>query len=377
MLKLLYVGPFTEETGYGIAAREYARAFLSEGLDVRLIPSKSGDVPPDLSPFVGKWANGHPTHILIHSPPDTIDKVAELAPMGFIGSPTWLAYTTWETFYLPEAFATKLAAFDAVFVPSALTHIQLNLPEDVPVLVLPHTFHPKDWPHQTGPLGSSSRPYTFLWMGDWSERKNPIGVLKTYWGAFERSDNVLLKLKLSRYDRTTIQFLIEQSNRAEDLAPIELLTERLSHEEIRKLYDSADCFISLSRGDAWNLPLFQAALLGMPIIFNENVGHMEFMWMLQENESVCMVPSTGTPCFSTTFQISAGPEGVRADVFEPKGIDSSQMWCEPNLMEAGRAMRQFREKKMTGRFFSFRDELEKNFSYKAVTKAFVEAVTNL
>lgn len=356
-MKLYYLGPFGNLTGYGDAARGYARGLRDLGVDLRLALTEPGEVPEDLLPLVGYMQEGSST--LVHAIPAAFS--SRFRPEGASS----YAMTTWETFSLPDEYADCLNDYDDVIVPSQVCYMQM--PQVRPAIV-PHGFDPKDWPVD---WFSSERPYTFLWIGDWSERKNPIGVLKAYWSAFSKKDDVKLVMKSTTLDPQAIEILALSTNRFDDLPTVEFVDGYMPHGALLELYARADAFITLSRGDAWGFPIFHAAALGLPIIAVAEVGHGQFLGDSEtEYSNRFIVGQQLTPVLSQTTRLA--PDGS-LKIREPHGVDIRQFWIEPDLHEAISAMQDFARTRKA-RDLSQRARFEEQYSWTAVSKRLLEAM---
>jgi len=56
-----------------------------------------------------------------------------------------------------------------------------------------------------------------------------------------------------------------------------LLNLEFPHEELPVLYRSADCFLAVSRGEGWDMPLMEAMACGLPTIASDWSSHREFV----------------------------------------------------------------------------------------------------
>lgn len=86
--------------------------------------------------------------------------------------------------------------------------------------------------------GRPEKPFTFLWVGTWTERKNPIGVLQAYFSEFRASENVLLKIVTPSYPPEDVAQLraLELLRRAPRGRSPRRRGMRLTEEEMRDLY---------------------------------------------------------------------------------------------------------------------------------------------
>jgi hypothetical protein len=55
-----------------------------------------------------------------------------------------------------------------------------------------------------------------------------------------------------------------------------LFNLEVPHYQLGSLYRSADCFVSTSRGEGWNMPLMEAMACGLPAIATAWGAHLEF-----------------------------------------------------------------------------------------------------
>lgn len=128
--------------------------------------------------------------------------------------------------------------------------------------------------------------YAFYHIGDWSTRKNTLNLLKAYFNAFNPWDNVVLILKSYVEGMTPDQsrdFILNQikelkvSLRRQQFPPVIVIPEYLSNETVEALHQQGDCFVSMERGAAWNIPAFEALAHDKPVIVPECGGPLEFM----------------------------------------------------------------------------------------------------
>ncbi len=56
-----------------------------------------------------------------------------------------------------------------------------------------------------------------------------------------------------------------------------LLNLDFPHAELPMLYRSADCFLAVSRGEGWDMPLMEAMACGLPTIATDWSSHTEFV----------------------------------------------------------------------------------------------------
>jgi hypothetical protein len=222
---------------------------------------------------------------------------------------------------------------DEIWVPSEWnkqvfldlsTLFKMKLP---PIFVIPETTNFHDAPLETSemesqtctppplpPLFSKSKPFQFLSIFKWEDRKGWTTLLRAYWTIFTKDDPVVLRLHSYRP-----HFLSGEKNITEnlmnyameffgqelsELAPIHLgnpegdqeslaedspsylrsnkvayrqgTSPMLFREEIKQLYLSSDAFVLPTRGEGWGLPIAEAMGLGLPVIVTNYSGVTEY-----------------------------------------------------------------------------------------------------
>lgn len=310
-----------------------------------------------------------------------------------------VAYTTWEgADPAPTALATALADFDQVWVPSYATANVMRRGDVAPVHVVPHPFahlrngisaracsrcglhHPVEsyrvgsmvmtprglaevleWSQYNCPVyvrveyadghranhhpceltayTPAGTPYRFYYIGAWNIRKNPEGVVRAYCRAFTADDDVELVLQCqgSSPEMCRITQLATGLTNLE-LPRIRFKGTRVPDTLIREMHEAFDCFVTASRGEAWNLPAFDAMLMGRHIIAPHGHGSDDF---LQET-SADLYPSRYAPAGGEVrIQDAApGPPGTfLAQYIGTQGLTVRQNWLEPDLSRLASLMR--------------------------------------
>lgn len=374
-MHVLYIAPFAQRTGYAQAAHDYMLALHRAGISMEIQPVVQCDTDDleeryeELLPLVRGYP-GHiskqSTHVIVHTVPAHAHRFSSPAQKR-------IAITTWETSFAPAQITGSLGGnFDHVVVPSEFcAHSLTGL--KVPLSVIGHCFDPEHWPAPEEPPENS--PFVFYSVLGWSERKNPIGLLKAFLGEFSARDDVLLRLKVSGYSERDIELLQAASGLPREQLPrIEIITEHFDHEEMIDFHHEGNCFVTAARGEGWNLPAFEAALMGNPIIAPRFGGHLDF---LAKQDLYWDIPFQLTPAITPPVikpQIELGGLNIRPVVkVEPLGITARQRWVEPDLDGLGRTMRCVYEDR-PARDFSTRRDLVARFSYERVGRQLIEVL---
>lgn len=353
-MRIRYYCHWSELSGFGRAARDYVAALAAAGAQVDVV-SWSGNraspepryqhpdvfsledydrlAPPDVAVFHASapWLiRGLPPRLI-----DDLDRVPRVA------------MTTWETLVAPDWVTVGLAdSFDRVIVPSTYACAGLHAGAanvELDVRVVPHTFDPAFWVPQEVPHGPEVRFYT---SGVWSERKNPLGVVRAYLHAFTAADDVKLTLAVADPDVASLRALLACSGIPPERQPrIEVLpgagmTMGMGEQQLLDLHRNHDCYVSATRGEAWGLGMFEAACMRRLVIAPDQGGQVDFL------DDTCheLYPTASTPCFGHerrgAVQVQADGRAVQqSSIAIPPGVDARQCWGEPSLDHLATRMR--------------------------------------
>lgn len=403
-MRVLYVGPFGQKSGYGHACNDNIAALVAAGVEVRIFPILEFDdeeVPDRFKHLLqyltvgesGDHYRGWPTHVIVHAIPhglvDLLDNAIEDLQLNRTDFKA-VAYTTWETNKFPDGVMEDVAEkFDRVLFPCewnkesyrkvffCRSELGLFGPTERSGVVN-HCLSPEWWSAAKRSRAPGEGPFTFLWVGTWTERKNPIGVLQAYFSEFRAGENVLLKIVTPSYPPEDIASLA-RSSFFEELPEVQIVGKagmRLTEEEMRQLYVDADCYVTLARGEGWGLGAFEAAAVGIPVICPEYGGFNDFATGRVGFLTVdCFERAAWTPeTTSGNVMRVAGLEIKPLLVNAPNGVRIDQRWAEPSMDQTMVYMRQvFNENSDTRRAWlvDTAAEFRERFSWKTIGKKFV------
>lgn len=287
-----------------------------------------------------------------------------------------VASTAWESDRLAPEKVELLNRYDAVFVPSGFAaDVLLASGVTVPLAVIPHAAPLK------GPGGSaepSRGPYTFYTIATWTTRKAIADLVDAFTRAFDASDDVSLvvhttpvdQIAAARVVRENVPFSLEEITTRSALAralagrrslpDIVLSTRRLPPEGIRDLHERGDCFVSLSRGEAWNLGAFDAAAHGNPVVVTGWGGHLDYL-------------PVGYP-YLVPYELIATTEDCPDAWWSPW---EGEHWAKADVQAASRLLRQVYEERQSARDLGalLQEEIGRRYARPVVTEALVEALT--
>ena len=125
-------------------------------------------------------------------------------------------------------------------------------------------------------------------MAQWGPRKNILNTISWFVEEFIDNPDVGLVVKTfakggSLIDRTQAKEHLEKhlEKYANRKCKVYLLHGDLTDQEMHSLYTHEDinCLISLTHGEGFGLPLFEAAYSGLPVLATDWSGHLDFLYM--------------------------------------------------------------------------------------------------
>jgi glycosyltransferase involved in cell wall biosynthesis len=264
--------------------------------------------------------------LLVHLVPEYALRWRQLEPDKRL-----VLYTTWETDLLPRHWRFFLELADLVLVPSTWNKEvfdRANL--RVPVEVLPHIAIQARMPAGPPPVGINSDDFVFLAIDSWTTRKRLRNLIGCFLDTFSARDPVTLVVKTDArsYERSsalpwntsTAAEVRALRRRHRDPARISLLTGILPQDDILRLHDRADCFVSLSSAEGWGMGPFDAAAFGTPVISTGFGGALDYL----TEDNAYLVRCRMVPVENERGRPSFMPD---------------QMWAEPDSIHAAQLMR--------------------------------------
>lgn len=187
-----------------------------------------------------------------------------------------IAFTMNESTEFPQHFVNQLQKFNEVWVPSKWQKqclIKQNFLEEkikiVPLGVDSNTFNLKN--------KNLRKKFTFGIFGRWDQRKSTKVMIQCFKQLFGDNENV--ELILSVDNPFDIDGLKNTENRLQHFnlqsKNIKVLNF-LSREDYIDCLKSIHVFLSCSKAEGWNLPLIEAMACGVPSIYSECSGQLEF-----------------------------------------------------------------------------------------------------
>ena len=191
-----------------------------------------------------------------------------------------VGFTMLEVDGFPRDWVEQANEMDEIWVPSEFNRqgfLASGLERPIhliPLGVDTEYFHPGAR-RRANPTGE----FVFLANFEWGERKDPWLLLRAFNDTFRADEPVRLLCKISNRDpmlklKTEIRAL---GLKASGGRISYLLNLDFPHAQLPMLYRSADCFLAVSRGEGWDMPLMEAMACGLPTIASDWSSHTEFV----------------------------------------------------------------------------------------------------
>lgn len=357
-MNVAYCGPLFDYSGYGEANRHAAAALHIAGVNVIAQSVRYTTEPSDFGSL------GQVVEALTHNTGDYGIKIIHTTPNEYKRymepGKYHIGHFFWETDTVPEDFKKGLELMDEIWtgseanadairkaVPDAIIRIYPQAIETV----RDFSMDPYELPDFDGHL--------FYSIFEWTDRKNPLGLLDAYYREFQKGENVglLIKTYFKNFDYVNKRMIRDQiaefklQSGLEKFPRVFLFTDLMDRHHISRLHVTGDTYVSPHRGEGWGLPIVEAALAGNPVIATGYGGAPE--WMMKANAGYIldydMVPIKG-------MEHSA------------RWYSRDQKWAEPNVAQLRNSLRAAYEGRDTAKMFAQRgqDLVREQFSLMAV-----------
>jgi glycosyltransferase involved in cell wall biosynthesis len=176
--------------------------------------------------------------------------------------------------------------------------------------------------------------FNFLMVSQWGPRKNTPASIKWFVENFKDNPEVGLIVKGFVRNNSTIDSLQAEAA-IKNLVPQEakckiyLLHGDMSDEEMIGLYshEKVKAFVSISHGEGYGLPLFEAAYTGLPIVTTNWSGQCDFLNMPEKRRkkgSKKRIETVMRPMFGDV-EYTLGP--IQKEAVWDGVLQADSMWC--------------------------------------------------
>ena len=185
--------------------------------------------------------------------------------------------------------------------------------------------------------------YNFLCVAQFGPRKNLPNTIRWFLEEFKNDDvGLIVKTNISKNSLMDREMAEEQlkmlvSHFSERKCKVYLIHGDMTDQEMHSLYQNRqiDAFLSLTHGEGFGLPIFEAAYSGLPVVATGWSGQLDFL----------SDGTRGDKFFSVAYDI----QPVQKEVVWPGVIIEDSMWAYPREDSAKKNMRQCYDTRSEGR----------------------------
>lgn len=286
-MKVAYLSVFRDATGYSNFAIDTALALDAAGVDVVCknikLATQVVEPPQRIQELMQKSDDGI-THVIQHILPPYFSYRSGFKNIGFAHFET--------THFKPSNWQYYCNLLDELWVSCPENERAARVSGvKVPIRIVPRGLSVSKYDrtlYSDLDFGIGNR-YAFYHIGDYSSRKNTQNLIKCYLETFSKHDNVVLVLKVYVEGVVAQESIKIINQEIQDLKkslrkygldmypPIILISDYLDDRSMMALHAQSNCFISLERGAAYNLPAHDALAMGNYVIVNDSGGTNQFV----------------------------------------------------------------------------------------------------
>lgn len=368
-MDVTYISACGDASGYAEAARNYIAALDTVGVNVDVIPTRFEQFKSDLGKLgdrvmgmMGKKLNSkiQIIHLTPENYPGTIKK-----------NRYNIAYAAWETSKLPPEWVGLINQCDEVWVPCK-HNVEVFRSSGVkrPIVYIPHTFAEEYvFDKEDSELLEDNETFTFYSVFQWTERKNPLALLKAYLTEFKKEENVHMIFKTYLQDpRSAEQNAVVKNMISSvkqklylDVYPrLALISSLMSRAQIQSLHKQCDCYVSPHRCEGFGIPIAEAMIAGNPVIVCGHGGPEDF---IIDGDTGLLIDYNMTPVFGMPFPNYTG----------------DMVWAEPDIMDLKAKMRWAFENRKEAKEMGDRGKewIKENLSWEAIGQKMKERLEQI
>jgi glycosyltransferase involved in cell wall biosynthesis len=242
-----------------------------------------------------------------------------------------LIYTMFESDRIPEEWADYLAMAEEVLVPSKWCQ-DVFAKAGIKSTVVPLGYNDNKFTYIERDIAEEAgRPFTFIHYDSFNIRKGFTEVFNAFNEEFAKDEPVRLILKTAQ-NAVAIPIIKSQ------YPNIDVITGRLSEDDLAALLKTADCMVYPSRGEGFGITPLESMATGLPAIVPNEHGISEYF----NSNYMLEVKAPGRcPGLYTRFKDQDVGEMVVADIGDLKRQMRYAFTHQTQMKDLGRSASQY------------------------------------
>lgn len=318
-VRVIDAGRHRKWTGYGSLSRSIIRGLRHEGVNVSIGRSNAAwEIAPDQrGEFETLMETDESTpdwDLVVGTPasrPDTRARRSAIYTQNALGA-------------LPENWVSALQGYDLVLVPGEFDRAPFSrhLPRVAiaPQIVEEARFRPRERYRAERP-----QELQLLFVGSFGFRKG-TDLLLDVMEAWQLDQPVTLRMLLGVSPKLDLNELLRRARALPKRVTLQASTTRVSPAWMERIYNQSDAVVTLTRGEGWCMPLYEALLCGVPVMAPDSTAMSEWLPRLGANLVPTQVRYLDDPYFETRPGGKAFRDryGANNFLFEPNTSAASQ-----------------------------------------------------
>ncbi len=283
-----------------------------------------------------------------------------------LGIPTAI-YTQNALGKLPNDWIDNLQQADAIFVPGQFDKNIFDNHFDN-VHICPQHVDPRVFKHRPRYRPEGGEEFTFLFVGAWGYRKGCDLIVPAITKAFSGDLDTRIHLHcFAGFEKQMASNLIEGLSKAKRGPIVSTYFGNLNPNWMNRVYNRADAVFTLSRGEGWCMPLYEALLCHKPVIAPASTAMEEWL------------PKNGVRLIKTSKKKVCDIDSEFGTGFK-KGynVPENYFW-EPDFKDTVAAFKDIKKnyEKYSSQAVDAKKEITKNFSLKVLANKILPVLKSI
>lgn len=270
-MKIKYIGNFNDGTGWAKASTYNALALDAAGYDVCCEEMKYNNANINLENRINELINksGPFDYTIQHVLPTDYVKYKNTINIGVLSVESTISNISWiknmnmmDMIFVSDIYSKKYLESSGVKTECRIFEHSLNYDKI------------KGY-EKTISIPQLQNYFNFVFVGEFSARKDLENVVKAFHGEFDYTEPVNLFIKTNTSEETLKTFLSEIKRRLKKPGRLKeeiLVVNYLNEQDLMSIMSQCHCFVTSSHGEAWCYPAAEAMAIGLSVIYPKNTG---------------------------------------------------------------------------------------------------------